>query len=361
MLKKMLGCWLLSIAAVGPVAAAAAPGSGAPPARNAATTPAAELAEAPAADADHESDFKFRFVGPRVGNRIAAIAAVAGDPSIYYAGAASGGVWKSTDGGNRWAPVFDKQPAAAIGSLAVSPSDPSVVWAGTGEGWVIRDSDVMGNGIYKSTDAGKTWTNMGVQENWRIGRIVVHPTNPDIAFACALGRVTGPQQERGVFRTIDGGLHWERVLFPGENVGCSGLSMDPHNSRTLFAGMWQVEMHTWGEFSGGPGSGVYVSHDGGTKWTHIEEHGLPHSPLGKIDLAVAPTNSNRVYALIQTKDQGSLWRSADAGEHWKTVNYSRALTGRAGYYIRLGVSTGNDNEVYVSSSSFHESLDGGEN
>ena len=312
-------------------------------------------------DAEEEGSFRFRFVGPRVGNRIAAIAGVPGDPSTYYAGAASGGVWKSTDGGNHWAPIFDKQPVAAIGALAVTPSDHSIVWAGTGEAWVIRDSDVMGNGIYKSTDAGKTWTNMGLPETGRIGRIIVHPSNPDIVFACALGRATGPQQDRGVFRTTDGGQHWDRVLFAGENVGCSGLSMDLHNPRTLVAGMWQVELHTYGEFSGGPGSGIWVSHDGGTKWTRVEEHGLPHSPLGKIDVAVAPTNSNRVYALIQTKDQGSLWRSDDAGEHWKAINYQRALIGRAGYYVRLAVSPGSDNEVYVANSSFHESLDGGEN
>ncbi len=187
------------------------------------------------------------------------------------------------------------------------------------------------------------------------------PSNPDIVFACVLGRTTGPQQERGVFRTTDGGQHWERVLFAGDNVGCSGLSMDPHNPHTLFAGMWQVEMHTWGEFSGGPGSGVYVSHDGGTKWTRIEEHGLPHAPLGKIDVAVAPTNSNRIFALIQTKDQGSVWRSDDMGAHWKAVNYQRALIGRAGYYIRLAVSPDSDNEVLVANSSFHQSLDGGEN
>ncbi|HMD06403.1 MAG TPA: hypothetical protein VKH63_02645 [Candidatus Acidoferrum sp.] len=318
-------------------------------------------AQQPDSDSDEEGQFRFRFVGPRVGNRIASVAGVPGDPSTYYAGAASGGVWKSTDGGNRWTPIFDKQPAAAIGALAVAPTDPSVVWAGTGEAWVIRDSDVIGNGIYKSTDAGKTWTNMGLQETGRIGRIIVHPSNPDVVFACALGRATGPQQERGVFRTVDGGQHWERVLFAGENIGCSGLSMDPHNPRVLFAGMWQLEMHTWAEFSGGPGSGVYVSRDGGTKWTRIEEHGLPHSPLGKIDVAVAPTNSNRIFALIQTKDQGSVWRSDDAGSRWKAVNYQRALIGRAGYYIRIAVSTGNDNEVLVANSSFHQSLDGGQN
>jgi photosystem II stability/assembly factor-like uncharacterized protein len=318
-------------------------------------------ARAQQSDSDEEGQLRFRFVGPRVGNRIAAVAGLPGDASTYYAGAASGGVWKSIDGGNHWSPVFDKQTAAAIGALAVAPSDPSTVWAGSGEAWVIRDSDVTGNGIYKSTDAGKTWTFMGLPESGRIGRIVIHPSNPDIVFACVLGRTTGPQPDRGVFRTTDGGHNWERVLFAGENVGCSGLSMDPHNPHTLFAGMWQVEMHPWGEFSGGPGSGIYVSRDGGTKWTRIEEHGLPHSPLGKIDVAVAPTNSNRVFALIQTKDQGSLWRSDDAGEHWKAVNYQRALIGRAGYYIRLAISPDSDNEVLVANSSFWQSLDGGEN
>ncbi|MGH9710082.1 MAG: VPS10 domain-containing protein, partial [Candidatus Acidiferrales bacterium] len=309
---------------------------------------------------EQKDQFQFRFVGPIVGNRIAAVAGVPGDLSTYYAGAASGGVWKSTDGGNRWEPVFDKEPAAAIGALAVAPSDPSVVWAGTGEAWVIRDTDVMGNGIYKSTDAGKTWTNMGLGATGRIGRVVVNPTDPNTVFVCALGRTTGPQQERGVYRTTDGGKNWERVLFVDENTGCSGLSMDPHNSRTLFAGTWQVVMHTWAELSGGPGSGVYVSRDGGTKWTRIEEHGLPKPPVGKIDVAVAPTNPDRVYALIQTKGQGSLWRSDDGGENWHAVSYDRALTGRAGYYIRIGVSSGNEDEVYVASSGFHESVDGGE-
>ncbi len=303
----------------------------------------------------------FRFVGPRVGNRVASIAGIPGDPSTYYAGAASGGVWKSTDGGNRWDPIFDKQPAAAIGALAVAPSQPSTVWAGTGEAWAVRDSDVMGDGIYKSTDAGKTWKNMGLPQSGRIGRIIVHPDNPEIVFACVLGRTTGPQQERGVYRTIDGGKNWERVLFADEKTGCSGLSMDPQNPHTLFAGMWQVEMHTWAELSGGPGSGVYVSHDGGTTWKRIEGHGMPKSPVGKIDVAVAPSNSNRVYALIQTADQGSLWRSDDGGENWKVVNYQRQLIGRAGYYIRLAVSPSNDNEILVSNSSFWQSLDGGFN
>jgi len=301
----------------------------------------------------------FRFLGPVVGNRVASIAGVPGDPYVYYAGAASGGIWKTTDGGVRWTPVADSLPVAAIGALAVAPSDPNVVWAGTGEAWAIRDSDVIGDGMYKSTDAGKTWTHAGLEETGRIARILIHPTNPDIVFACAMGRLTAPQQERGVFRTNDGGQKWERVLFVDENTGCSGLSMDAKNPRTIFAGTWQVEMHPWAEISGGAGSGVFVTHDGGATWSRIEAPGLPRSPLGKIDVAVAPTDSNRVYALIQTKDQGSVWRSDDGGASWRVVNWQRGLIGRAGYYIHIRVSPATEDEVFVSNSSFWQSTDGG--
>jgi len=303
---------------------------------------------------------RFRFMGPAVGNRISAAAGIPGDPNTYYVGAASGGVWKSTDGGNRWNPVFDGQPVAAIGSLAVSPSNPGTVWAGTGEAWAIRDVDMMGDGIYRSTDAGQTWTHMGLDETGRIGRIIVHPTNPDIVFAAALGRLTGPQQERGVYRTTDGGKSWQRVLFVNPNTGCSGLAMDPNNPQVLFAGMWQVEMHTYALFSGGPGSGVYVSRDGGSTWKRLEGHGLPKSPVGKIDVAVAAKDSRRVYALIQTADQGSIWRSDDGGANWKVGSWQRALIGRAGYYIRLAVSPADPDEVFVANSSFHQSSDGGQ-
>ena len=295
-----------------------------------------------------QENFRFRAMGPGVGNRIAAAAGIPGDPTTYYVGAASGGIWKSTNSGTTWSPIFDSQPVAAIGALAVAPSDHKIIWAGTGEAWAIRDSDMMGDGAYKSTDAGQTWTHMGLEESGRIGRIIVHPTNPDIVFACALGRVTGPQQERGVYRTTNGGKSWERVLFADPNTGCSGLAMDAHNPRVLFAGMWQVEMHTYGMFSGGPSSADYVSRDAGTK-----------SPVGKIDVAIAPTNLSRVYALIQTADQGSLWRSDDGGENWTVASWARALIGRAGYYIRLAVSPANENEVLVANSSFHLSTDGG--
>jgi len=306
--------------------------------------------------------FQFRFLGPAVGNRVASIAGVPGDTLTYYAGAASGGVWKTTDGGLRWTPVADLIGVAAIGALAVAPSDPKIVYAGTGEAWAIRDSDVAGDGVYKSTDAGATWTHTpGLEATGRIGRILIHPTNPNIAFACAVGRMTGPQKERGVFRTTDGGQHWEQVLFVDENTGCSGLTMDARNPNVLFAGTWQVEMHTWAMFSGGPGSGIYVSRDGGTSWTRVESPGLPKPPVGKVDVAIAPSDSNRVYALIQTKDQGSLWRSDDGGRSWRNVNWQRGLIGRAGYYIHLAVSPASPDEVMVANSSFWVSTDGGQN
>lgn len=303
---------------------------------------------------------RFTYLGPENGGRIAAVAGVPGDTSTYYFGAATGGIWKTTDGAHTFAPVFDDQPVQSIGALATAPSNPRIVWAGTGEAWAIRDADVMGDGVYKSTDAGTTWQHMGLAETGRIGKIVIHPTNPNIVYVCALGRATGPQQERGVFRTLDGGATWNRVLFVDENTGCSGLSIDPGDPKTLFAGTWEVVMHTWAMFSGGTGSGVYVSHDSGSTWKRIADPGLPHSPLGKIDVAVAPSNSSRVYALIQTADQGSLWRSDDGGVKWRVVSWDRSLIGRAGYYIRMEVNPENDLEVLIANSTFHRSVNGGE-
>lgn len=307
----------------------------------------------------YPNDFTFRFVGPMAGNRVAAVAGVPGDPSTWYAGAASGGVWKSIDGGNDWRPIFDHEPVAAIGALAVASADHNVVWVGTGEAWAIRDIDVTGDGVYKSTDAGKTWQHMGLDQTGRVGRILIDPQNPDNVYVCALGRLGGPQKERGVYRTTDGGKTWNHVLYVDQHTGCSGLAFDPENPRTMFAGMWQVSMHTWAEISGGPGSGLFVSHDRGATWTRIEGHGLPHSPVGKIDVAVAPTDSNRVYALIETHNQGSLWRSDDGGVNWHVVSWDRTLIGRGGYYIRIAVSPSDENKVLVSNSSFLVSTDGG--
>ncbi len=306
-----------------------------------------------------QDPLRFQMMGPSSGGRISAVASPPGDARVWYLGAASGGVWKSVDSGATFVPVFDRQPVQAIGALAVAPTRPAMVWAGTGEAWAIREADVTGDGIYLSNDAGATWTNMGLRETGRIGRILVHPTDPNIVYACALGRTTGPQQERGVYRTTDAGKNWTRVLFVDANTGCSGLNLDPKNPRTLYAGMWQVEMHPWAMLSGGPSSGIYKTTDGGDSWTRVSHPGLPTGPLGKIDVILAPSDSRRVYALIQTKDQGSLWRSDDAGATWRVVNWQRPLIGRAGYYIKLDVNPRNADEILVANSSFWRSQNGG--
>ena len=303
---------------------------------------------------------KFRYMGPAPAGRIASVSGVPGDPSTYYFGAASGGVWKSTDGGQTFIPIFDDQKVAAIGSIAVADSDPNIVWVGTGEPWVIRYSDVMGDGVYKSTDAGKTWTHMGLVETGRISRVLVHPTDPNTVYVCAQGHLTGPQGERGIYKSTNGGATWKMVLHVDKNTSCSGMDIDRSNPNVLIAGTWQVEQHTWGQFSGGPGSGVFISRDGGAKWTKATA-GLPKSPVGKIDVSIAQSDTKRMYALIQTADQGSLWRSDDAGHTWKVVSWDRSLIGRAGYYIRLAVNPRNPDDVFVMSSSLHRSQDGGKN
>jgi len=317
---------------------------------------------------DAYAQLKFRYIGP-VGNRVIAVAGVPGDPNVYYVGAASGGIFKTTDNGAHWDPIFDGEAVSSIGSLAVAPSDPNVVWAGTGESF-IRSNISIGNGIYKSTDGGKSWTHAGLDATGRIGRIVVDPRNPDAVFACALGHAYGPQPDRGVYRTTDGGRTWQRVLFVDENTGCSDLAIDARNPRVLFAGMWQIEIHTWGRTSGGPGSGLYRSTDGGATWTRLSEHGLPKPPIGKVAVQIARSNPNRVYALIETGDglpapdgtktqSGSLWRSDDGGQAWEMISADRRLRGRTHYYSRFAVEPDNENELYFLSAEFTKTLDGG--
>jgi photosystem II stability/assembly factor-like uncharacterized protein len=324
-------------------------------------------AQQPQANTDTYSQIQFRYIGP-VGNRTTAVAGVPGQPYVYYVGAASGGIFKSTDGGIHWDPIFDSQPVSSIGSLAVAASDANVIWAGTGESY-IRSHISVGNGIYKSLDAGKTWTAMGLEKTGRIGNVIIDPRNPDIVLACALGHAYGPQPERGVFRTTDGGKNWEKVLFVDESTGCSDMGMDPNNPRILFAGMWQLEIHTYGRTSGGPGSGLFKSTDGGVTWKRLEGHGLPKPPVGRIAVRVAQKDSNRVYALIETGDgvplegktsqSGQLWRSDDGGENWQLVNSDRQIRGRTHYYTREEISPDNENEVYFFSAAFSRTLDGG--
>jgi photosystem II stability/assembly factor-like uncharacterized protein len=327
----------------------------------------AAQAPAPRVSPDVYRQLHWRNIGPE-GNRFSAAVGIPGDPNTYYVGAASGGIYKTTDGGVHWAAIFDKQPVQSIGSLAVSRSDPNIVWAGTGEAH-IRSHISLGQGVYKSTDAGKTWTLMGLEQTGRVARMVIHPQNPDVVLACALGHAYGPQQERGIFRTIDGGVTWTKVLFIDENTGCSDLAMDPRNPRVLYAGMWQLEIHTWGRESGGPGGGLFTSRDGGLTWKRLTGHGLPTKPVGKVVVAIAPSNPDRIFAMLETGDGlpwkgqetevGQLWRSDDGGENWKMINPDRNAMGRAHYYSRTVVLPDNENETYYLTASFSKSIDGG--
>jgi photosystem II stability/assembly factor-like uncharacterized protein len=323
---------------------------------------------AAAIDSAPWAQLHWRHIGPQ-GNRVTSVTGVPGDPMTYYAGAASGGLWKTSDGGAHWAPIFDDQPVSSVGALAVAPSDPNVVWAGTGEPF-IRSNVSIGWGVFNSTDAGKSWHRMGLDSTGRISRVIVHPTDPHVVYVAALGTLYGPQQQRGIYRTLDGGTTWERVLFVNDSTGASDLVMDPNNPRILFAGFWQVEVHTWGRSSGGAGSGIWKSTDGGTTWKRITGHGLPTRPVGKIGLAMTRANSNRVYALVETgdgvpavniaqPDTGRLFRSDDGGSSWQLVSQDRQVAGRTHYYNRMAVEPDNEDEAYFLTASWAKTQDGG--
>src|SRR5437773_1778144 len=302
----------------------------------------------------------YRFVGPE-GNRAIAVVGEPGSPLVAYVGAASGGVWKTEDGGVHWRAVFDSQPAQAIGALAIAPSAHNVLWAGTGETFFIRSTTALGNGVYRSTDGGRSWRHMGLDSTGRIARIVIHPTDPDIVLVCALGRAYGPAEQRGVYRTTDGGKTWTRVLFVDPNTGCSDLAIDPGDPNTLFAGMWQFEVKTWRLQSGGPGSGLWVSRDGGATWKRLAGHGLPDAKrvVGKIAVAVAPSNPNTVYALIEAQDP-TLYRSDDRGNTWRVVSRNHDMAERAPYYVRFTVAPDDEDRLYFISVRFSMSRDGGQ-
>lgn len=322
-----------------------------------------------AIDSSAWASLKWRHIGPE-GNRVTSVTGVAGDRATYYAGAASGGLWKTSDGGNTWQSIFDDQPVSSIGSLATAPSDPNVVWVGTGEPF-IRSHISIGWGVWRSTDAGKSFTKMGLENTGRISRIVVHPTNPDIVYVASLGHAYGPQPDRGIYRTTDGGTSWEKVLFVNDSTGASDLLMDPNNPRILFAGMWQLQLNTWGRFSGGAGSGIWMSRDGGTTWKRLTGNGLPTTPMGKIGLAMSKANSNRLYALIEAGDglpavnvaesttRGRLWRSDDGGTNWQVVSYDQQVAGRTHYYNRMTAMPDNADEAYFLTANWAKTLDGG--
>ena len=300
---------------------------------------------------------KYRSIGPFRGGRSLTAAGIPGDPTTYYFGATGGGVWKSTDGANTWSAIFDKDGSPSIGSIAVAGSDPNVVYVGTGEA-CIRGNISNGDGVWKSVDAGKSWKYVGLKDSRAIGKVIVNPHNPDIAFVAALGHPYGPNTERGVFRTTDGGKTWDKVLYKDENTGAIDVTFDPQNPHILFASLWEARRTPWSLSSGGPGSGIYRSTDAGTTWKKLEEHGLPKSPYGRIGLAVA-ANSERVYAIVEAKEGGGFYRSDDGGDTWDLVNSSHSLLQRAWYYMHVIADPQDVNTVYVADVEFFKSTDGG--
>ena len=329
-----------------------------------------QAASAPASEKDAEESepakpeekafkgMKYRLVGPFRGGRSLTAAGIPGDPTTYYFGATGGGVWKSTDGAMTWSSVFDKEGTSTIGSVAVANSNHNVLYVGTGEA-CLRGNIAHGDGVYKSLDGGKTWKNVGLRDSRAIGKVIINPTNPDIVFVAALGHPYGPNPERGIFRTSDGGKTWEKVLYKDENTGGIDVAFDPHNPNILFAALWQVRRTSWSMDSGGPGSGLYRSNDGGTTWKRIEEHGLPKGPYGKIGVAVA-ANSDRVYALIEAHNpDGGLYRSDDGGESWQLVNPSHSLWQRPWYYMHIIADPRDENLVYIMDVEAYKSTDGG--
>ena len=299
---------------------------------------------------------KYRNIGPAAGGRVSRAAGVPGNPLIYYAATASGGVWMSSDGGTTWKSIWDDQPISSIGSIAVAPSDPNVIYVGSGEA-NIRGNVAAGNGIYKSSDGGKTWNHVWKQDG-QIGTMVVHPKNAEVAYAAVLGHAFGPNPERGVYRTRDGGRTWQQVLKKDADTGASDVAIDPSNPNTLFAGFWQARRFPWDLQSGGPGSGLYVSRDGGDTWKQLTGKGLPEGMWGKVGVAVAPSDGRRVYALIEA-EKGGLFRSDDGGENWEIASANRALRQRAWYYTTISVHPANPNEVWFPQVPMLKTIDGG--
>ena len=299
-----------------------------------------------------------RSIGPAVmSGRIAAVDAVAGKTVTVYVGAASGGVWKSTDGGLNFSPVFDDEgQPQSIGAVSIDPSAPDTVWVGTGESWT-RNSTSVGRGVFRTTDGGKTWKAMGLEDTERIARIQVDPEDSDTVWVCATGHLWNANEERGVFKSIDGGDTWKKVLYVDENTGCSDLDVDPQAPNVLYAGMWQFRRYPDFFESGGPGSGLYKSTDGGDTWTELTA-GLPKGEKGRIAVAVAPSRTSRVYATVES-DETALYRSDDLGASWEKINTSFTVTARPFYFSRLVVDPTDYDTVYKPGLSLGISTDGG--
>jgi photosystem II stability/assembly factor-like uncharacterized protein len=312
-------------------------------------------------DASLYSGLRWRMIGPFRGGRVNAVSGVPGQPNTFYFGSVGGGVWKSTNSGRTWVPVFDSQPIASIGAIGVAPSNPNVVYVGSGEA-DMRSQISYGNGMYKSTDAGKTWSHIGLDNTRQIGRVIVDPKNPNTVFVAALGHVYGANPDRGVYRSRDGGASWEKVLFKNDNLGAIDLAFDPQNSQIIYATLWNTRRPPWSIYppSYGPGSGIFKSIDGGNTWQPLT-NGVPTEGLGHIGLAVAPTNRNRIYAIIDSKDAkaGGMYRSEDAGATWTRTTGDSRIWGRGWYFCKTAVDPKNPDIVYVSNTSLYRSTDAG--
>jgi len=315
-------------------------------------------------DARLYSEMRWRMIGPFRGGRTVAVSGVPGQQNVFYMAANNGGVWKSTDYGRVWTPIFDDQPTGSIGALAVAPSDPSVIYVGSGEGLQRPDLSV-GDGVYKSTDAGKTWHHLGLSDGRQIAAILVDPSDSKRLFVAVLGHPYGPNAERGVFRSLDGGETWQKVLFKDEDTGAADLAFDPRDPRKIYAVLWSARQGPWeyGNEYEAAGSGLFVSTDGGKNWRHLSK-GLPAAEegLGRIGIAVAPSDGKRMYAVVEAgRGEGGLFRSEDAGESWKRVNSENRVCGRGSDFAEVKVDPKNPDIVYSGNTSTYRSTDGGRN
>jgi len=304
------------------------------------------------------SGLRWRMIGPFRGGRVNAVSGVVGQPDTFYFGSVGGGVWKSSNAGRTWTPIFDATNVASIGAIGVAPSDGNVIYVGTGEA-DMRDSIAFGNGVYKSTDAGKTWKHLGLENTKQIGRIIVDPKNPNTLFVAALGNVYAPNPDRGVYRSRDGGVTWQKVLFKNDDVGAIDLQFDPTDSKIVYATLWNVRRPPWFIYApaNGPGAGIFKSVDGGTTWKEISE-GIPLEGRGHIGIAVAPTNRNRLYAVVDAKD-GGVFISNDAGAKWTRLSNDKRLWDRGWYFEKVTVDPKNADIVYVMNTSMYRSTDAG--
>ena len=338
-------CLAVLLLAGGPALAAPADGSG------------KAAAAAPPVNDSLFNAMKWRGIGPYRGGRAIAVTGVTGEPETFYFGGVAGGVWKTVNAGQTWTPIFDSQAMSSIGAIAVAPSDHKVIYVGSGEG-ALRGNITWGDGVYRSADGGKTWANIGLKDTRQIGAVIVDPTDPNTVLVAAIGHAYGPNAERGVFRTTDGGKTWKKVLYRDENTGGIDVTFDPSNAKIVFAALWQVRRQPWNFSSGGPGSGLYRSADGGATWTQLKGNGLPDGVLGRIDVSVSGADSKRIYAMIEAKD-GGLYRSDDAGGHWSRISDDGRLRQRAWYFSKTYADPKAVDTVYVLNTGMMKSVDGG--